>query len=154
MRRERGVTLTSLTIYVIVATILLGTLSFININFMSELGELTKRSKMTIEMMKFYSFFINDVKSADRVLEFSDNYIRFDNGVQYVIKYRANQNKKDNQEYNIYEVYRGDVLITDELSGVFFDYDAEEEFIKVRLYAEENEIVKSEEQYFKVGRGY
>lgn len=154
MRRERGVTLTSLTIYVIVATILLGTLSFININFMSELGELTKRSKMTIEMMKFYSFFINDVKSADRVLEFSDNYIRLDNGVQYVIKYRANQDKEDNQEYDIYEVYRGDVLITDELSGVFFDYDAEEEFIKVRLYAEENEIVKSEEQYFKVGRGY
>lgn len=154
MRGQKGVTLTTLTIYIIVSTILLGTLAFININFMSELGELTKQSKITNEMTKFYSFFIEDVKTANKVLEFSENTLRFDNGVQYTIKYRSNEKNENNQTYNIYEVYRGNALITDKLSGIFFDYNDEEGYVKVRLYAEEEEIIKEDEQYFKVGRGY
>ena len=154
MRSERGVTLTTLTIYIIVATILLGTLSFININFMSELGELTKTSKLTNEMTKFYTFFVEDVKTANKVLEFSDSYIRFDNGVQYFVRYRSNEKIEGSQTYEIYEVYRGDALVTDKLAGVFFEYDSEHEYIKVRLYATEDEIVKNDEQYFKIGRGY
>ena len=34
-----------------------------------------------------------------------------------------------------------------------FDND-EEEYIKVRLYGVEEDIIEEEEQYFKVGRGY
>lgn len=154
MKKQRGVTLTTLSIYIIVATILLGTLSFVNINFMSELANLTKRSKATNEMMKFYAFFIEDVKSANSVLEFSDSYIRFDNGVQYLIKYRSNTKTEGNQTYDIYEIYRGDALISDKFTGVFFDYNAEQEYIKVRLYSAEDNVLKNDEQYFKVGRGY
>ena len=66
MKSSRGVTLTTLSIYIIVSTILLGTLAFVNINFMSELGELTKRSRLTNEMTKFYSYFIEDIKSANK----------------------------------------------------------------------------------------
>lgn len=154
MRNQKGVTLATLSIYIIVTTILLGTLAFVNVNIMSELGELTKRSRLINEMTNFYSFFIKDVKSADRVLEFSEDTIRFDNGVQYKIKYRANSKVENNQTYDIYEVYRGDALITDKLSGVFFDYNDDEEYIKVRLYGVEEDIIEEEEQYFKVGRGY
>lgn len=154
MRKQDGVTLTTLTIYIIVATIFLGTLAFININFMSELGELTKRSKVINEMTKFYSFFVEDVKSAGRVLEFSENYIKFDNGVQYSVAYRANEESMNAQGYDVYEIYRGEALITDKISGVFFDYNNENEYIKVRLYYEDDEIIKNDEQYFKVGRGY
>ena len=121
---------------------------------MSELGELTQRSRISSEMMKFYSFFIDDVKSADKVLEFSEDYIRFDNGVNYSIRYRANKKTEGNQAYDIYEVYRGSALITDKLSGVFFEYNPKEEYIKVNLYAAEEDVVRNDEQYFKVGRGY
>ena len=154
MRSQKGVTLATLSIYIIVTTILLGTLAFVNVNIMSELSELTKRSRLINEMTNFYSFFIKDVKSADRVLEFSEDRIRFDNGVQYKIKYRANSKVENNQTYDIYEIYREDALITDKLSGVFFDYNDEEEYIKVRLYGVEEDIIEEEEQYFKVGRGY
>lgn len=154
MKKQNGVTLTTLTIYIIVATIFLGTLAFVNINFMSELGELTKRSKVVNEMIKFYSFFVEDVKSANRVLEFSDNYIKFDNGVQYSVAYRSNAGSTNKQGYDVYEIYRGNALITDKISGVFFEYDNANEYIKVRLYYEDDEIVKNDEQYFKVGRGY
>lgn len=154
MKSQKGVTLTTLTIYIIVSTILLGTLAFLNVNFMSELGELTKQSKITNEMTNFYSFFIQDIKSANKVLEFSEDFLRFDNGVQYTVKYRSNEKNEDNQTYEIYEVYRGNALITDKLSGVFFDYNNEEGYVKVKLYASEDDIIKHDEQYFKVGRGY
>lgn len=154
MKGQRGVTLTSLTIYIIVSAILLGTLAFININFMSELGELTNSSKYTNEMTKFYSYFIKDVKTAKRVLSFSDNTIKFDNGIQYEIRYRSNNEADENQTYNIYEIYRNNILITDKFSGVFLNYDNEEESIKVRLYIENEDIIKEDEQYFKIGRGY
>ena len=154
MRGQKGVTLTTLTIYIIVATIFLGTVAFININFMSELGQLTKRSKITNEMTKFYSFFVEDVKSAGKVLEYSDNYIKFDNGVQYSVTYRSNKESVGEQEYDVYEINRGSALITDKISDVFFDYNNEDKYIKVRLYYNDNDIIKNDEQFFKVGRGY
>ena len=154
MRGEKGVTLTTLTIYIIVSAILLGTLAFVNINFMSELGELTRKSKLTNEISKFYSYFVEDLKNAKGVLEFSNDSIRFDNGAQYIVKYRSNEKIEDNQTYDVYEVYRGNTLITDELSGIFFDYDNSEGYIKVRLYAVDDNIIHEDEQYFKVGRGY
>ena len=154
MKGQKGVTLTSLTVYIIVSAILLGTLAFININFMSELSELTKSSKYTNETTKFYSYFIKDVKTAKRVLTFSENTIKFDNGIQYEIRYRSNKEDDENQTYNIYEVYRNNILITDKLSGVFLDYNTEEEYINVRLYVEDDDIIKEDEQYFKIGRGY
>lgn len=153
MRKQNGVTLTTLTIYIVVSTVFLGTLAFININFMSELAELTKRSKVINEMTNFYSFFIEDVKSAGRVMEFSEDYIKFDNGVQYKVTYRTNEGIS-NEGYNVYEIYRGEALITDKMSGVFFDYNNESEYIKVRLYYEDDELIKNDEQFFKVGCGY
>ena len=105
-------------------------------------------------MTKFYAYFIEDVKSAESVVEFSDNFVKFNNGVQYKVNYRSNQKTEESQTYDVYEVYRGDTLITDELSGVFFEYNNSEGYIKVRLYAENEDIIKADEQYFMVGRGY
>ena len=154
MKNQRGVTLTTLTIYIIVSTILLGTLTFININFMSELSDLTKRSKDTNELLKVYSFFVNDVKSAKSVLEYSDSFLRFDNGTTYTIRYRANRKVSGSHSYDVYEIYCGDVLITDQLSGAFFEYDAEDKYVKLKLTMLHDDKLVTENQFFKVGRGY
>ncbi len=154
MKNQRGVTLTTLTIYIIVSTILLVTLAFINVNFMSELSELTKRSKNSSEILMIYSFFVNDVKSANSVVEFSESHLRFDNGVTYTIKYRANSKTYGEQAYDVYEIYRDSKMITDQLSGAFFRYEAEDQYVVLKLSMMENNVVKSEEQFFKVGRGY
>ena len=54
----------------------------------------------------------------------------------------------------MYEINRGSALITDKISGVFFDYNNEDKYIKVRLYYNDNDVIKNDEQFFKVGRGY
>ena len=122
VRNNRGVTLTSLSVYIVVSVIVLASLTFLNINFMSQIADLSQKSEKTNELLKVQSYLINDIKSANRVLEFSDKYLRFDNGVEYTVKYRANE-KRGEQTYDVYELYRGDVLVTDEMANIAFEYD-------------------------------
>lgn len=122
MKNNRGVTLASLSVYIIVSIIVLASLTFLNINFMSKIADLSKKSEKTNEILKVESYIIKDAKSAGRILEFSPHYLRLDNGVEYTIKYRSNEKNSDGQTYETYELYRGDVLVSDGLSNIEFDY--------------------------------
>ena len=83
-----------------------------------------------------------------------------DNGVEYKIKYRANEKKESNQTYDIYELYRNNVLVTDKMSNLSFDYQQEndnyiennvEKWVIVNMVDAEYE---GGEFYVKVGKGY
>ena len=122
VRTNKGVTLTSLSIYIIVSVIILSSLSFLNINFMSQIADLSAKSEKTNELLKAQTFLISDIKAANGVLEFSDKYLKLDNGIEYFIRYRANE-KRGEQTYDVYELYRGDVLVTDKMANIEFDYN-------------------------------
>lgn len=155
MKKDRGVTILSLSVYIIVSVVILATLSFLNINFMSQIADLTVKSEKSSEVLKAQAYILDDLKSADRVLEFSEKYLRLNNGVEYLVKYRANE-QKEQQTFNIYELYRNDVLITDELSNVEFDFDnsGNEESVIVKLYYTKDNHVYGDSYQIKVGRGY
>ena len=87
MKSNRGVTLTSLTVYIIVLAIILVLLTFISANYTSQISEITNQGRISNEVIKLYSFIISDAKSSSKVSEFSDDFIRFDNGTSYSIKY-------------------------------------------------------------------
>ena len=126
MRSQKGVTLTSLSVYVVVSVIILSSLTFLNINLMSQIAELSQKSERSNEMLKVQSMLIADIKAAKEVKQYSDDFLLFDNGVKYTIKYRANtavNPAAPNQTYDIYELYRNNVLITDEMTNLSFDYE-------------------------------
>ncbi len=155
MKKDRGVTILSLSVYIIVSVVILATLSFLNINFMSQIADLTVKSEKSSEVLKAQACLLDDLKSADRVLEFSEKYLRLNNGVEYLVKYRANEQKEE-QTFNIYELYRNDVLITDELSNVEFAFDnsGNQESVTVKLYYTKDNNVYGDSYQIKVGRGY
>ena len=155
MKKDRGVTILSLSVYIIVSVVILATLSFLNINFMSQIADLTVKSEKSSEVLKAQACLLDDLKSADRVLEFSEKYLRLNNGVEYLVKYRANEQKEE-QTFNIYELYRNNVLITDELSNVEFDFDNSDnqESVIVKLYYTKDNNVYGDSYQIKVGRGY
>ena len=155
MKKDRGVTILSLSVYIIVSVVILATLSFLNINFMSQIADLTIKSEKSSEVLKAQAYILDDLKSADRVLEFSEKYLRLNNGVEYLVKYRANEQKEE-QTFNIYELYRNNVLITDELSKVEFDFDNSDnqESVIVKLYYTKDNYVYGDSYQIKVGRGY
>lgn len=162
MFNNRGVTLTSLSIYIVVSVIVFSSLTFLNINFMSQIADLSIKSEKTNEVLKVECFILNDIKSANSILEYSDKYLKFDNGVEYTVKYRANKNtgSGDSQSYDIYELYRNDVLITDKMATISFDrdvkYDASNklvaEIVIMTLYYEQEGNLYGNTQYVKVGK--
>ncbi len=163
MRSQKGVTLTSLSVYVVVSVIILSALTFLNINLMSQIADLSQKSELSNEMLKVQSMLISDIKSAREVKQYSDDYLLFDNGVRYTIRYRANEVVSDgstNQTYDIYELYRNDVLITDKMTNLSFDYEEaydsyyQENLEKWIIINMVDSNYTGGEFYVRVGRGY
>lgn len=159
VKKDSGVTLASLSVYIIVSVIVLSSLTFLNINFMSQIAELSQKSEYTNELLKAEAALITDIKAANRVMEYSDKYLKFDNGVEYKVKYRSNV-KLDNQKYDVYELYRNNVLITDKMTNISFEYsEKEDEYLQenfitwITVKMLDTNFVRSE-FYVRVGKGY
>ena len=157
---KKGVTLTSLSVYVVVSVVVLASLTFLNINYMSQIADLSQRSEDINEVLKVKSMMISDIKSAREIKQYSKDYLLLDNGVEYRIKYRANEEKETNQTYDIYELYRNDVLITDKMSNLSFEYQQQyddylqenvEKWVIINLVDLDYE---GGEFFVRVGRGY
>jgi len=139
---KKGITITSLTIYVIVATVIVGILVFLNANFFSNINELTDKASIVGESLDFKSAFIRDLKSENemKVTDYSDNMIRLSNNVKYEIRVLD----KD-AEQKKYAIYRNDVQIAKNIvnhsvvegqkvkEGPFFEYDSIRNTVKVGL---------------------
>ena len=89
MKSQKGITLISLTIYVIVMAIVVGVVAIISTFFYSNMKSTKQDLDPITEYTKFNSFFSDEVNHSNiKILdcgttENGQNYIVFDNGVQY-----------------------------------------------------------------------
>ena len=89
MKSQKGITLISLTIYVLVMAIVVGVVAIISTFFYSNMNNTTQDLDPITEYTKFNSFFSDEVNHSNiKILdcgttEDGQNYIVFDNGVQY-----------------------------------------------------------------------
>lgn len=126
MKNQKGVTLASLTIYVIVAGIVVILLAFLNANFFSQMSDLTSKTKVTNQYSRFMSFFINDLKSSDTVLEYSQSEIKFSNGSKYEIRKMEDENK--------YVIYRDSIKICENIVSKYFYIEDTDEYIHAPIF--------------------
>ena len=100
MKSEKGMTLTSLIIYIIIMLFVIGVISMISTFFYNNIDEVGKNVNPSQEFTRFSSFFLKDMKKTDRnILECSEegSYVIFSDGTQYTFKNNA--------------IYRGKVKI-------------------------------------------
>lgn len=83
MKSEKGVTLTSLILYIMVATIVIGTMAVISSDFFSNVDKTKNQNEYAEEFNKFNMFFIQDVKNNNSA-EVSDTQITFNDGNTYI----------------------------------------------------------------------
>lgn len=84
MKTEKGVTLVSLTIYIIVMTIVIGVISMISTYFFKNTKNVLKDIEPIAEQTRFSSFFTEEVnRSNSKILACDEHYVVFDNEVQY-----------------------------------------------------------------------
>ena len=86
MRKERGITLIALNIYIISMCIIIAALSMISNLFYSNTKYLEDNSKNISEYNKFNMYFIEDVKNNKNTYQVTENIIIFEDGTVYTYK--------------------------------------------------------------------
>ena len=91
MKEEKGITLGSITIYVIALLIIVGLISTITSFFYSNIINVNDNSRNMAEITKFNMYFLKDVKNANNTVTVSgDNTnITFSSGNVYTFKNNA-----------------------------------------------------------------
>lgn len=84
-KEERGVTLTALTIYMIIFTLVIGVLTTVSTFFYGNIYEVIDQPKYVTEYNKFIMFFGVDIKNYNSA-EVTDTTIKFAGGPTYVYK--------------------------------------------------------------------
>ena len=95
MKSEKGVTLTALVIYVVVATVVIGALAIISSYFYSNMGYVKDQTEYVSEYNKFNMFFIQDVKTNQKADVVTDT-ITFGDGTEY--QYKEGKIYRNNEE--------------------------------------------------------
>ncbi len=87
MKSQKGVTLTSLVIYILLVLIIVGILATITANFQSNIKEMNKEGTKNTEIDKFNVYFLKEVKKQGNAIDtISDNEILFTSGNKYIFK--------------------------------------------------------------------
>lgn len=111
MKSQKGITLVSLTVYIIVMIIVVAMVTVISSYFYTDIKSVGKNINPLTEYTKFNSFFTEEVNHPNiKILECETNYIVFDNGVQYTFI-------PENQG-----IYRNRVKIAKEVESCTFEY--------------------------------
>lgn len=105
MKSEKGITLTSLVIYVIVATLVISAIATLSSFFFSNMGLIKFQQDYAPEFNKFSMFFVEDVKK-NRTAEVTTTTVTFEDGTKY--------------QYNNGKIYRNDIVITERVDSVNF----------------------------------
>lgn len=136
MKSQKGVTLISLTIYVIVMTIVVAVMAMVSSYFFTNTSSLSGNMNSLTEYTKFNGFFTEEINKQNiKVLECKSNYVVFNNGVQYTYIPENNGIYKDkvkiadkvkNCEF-LYQIKNGKEVVTvkltmDELAEKSVDY--------------------------------
>jgi len=107
MKSQKGITLTSLVIYIVVATIVISTMAVVSSFFFSNMDLIKNKDQYAIEFNKFNMFFVNDIKS-NKIVEINGNKLTFPDGTIY--------------EYNSEQkvIYRNNTQIAKQIQEVTF----------------------------------
>lgn len=111
MKSQKGVTLISLTVYIIVMVIVVAIVSVISTYFYKNIDAVSNKINPMTEYTKFNSFFSDEVNHKNiKVLECKGNYMVFDNGIQYTF---IAENRG---------IYRNKVKIAEDVENCTFEY--------------------------------
>lgn len=140
MKKEQGITLITLIIYILLMTFILAGVSSITASFYSNTNEFDKESESAVAYSKFNMYFLTDIKRKNASIESSGrNYV--------IITYEDDGNSVDSGDITVEgaetrrveyskqndSLYRNKVKICDNVDDAVFIADTEENTIKVEV---------------------
>lgn len=110
MKSEKGITLTSLVIYIMVATLLISSMATLTSFFFSNINLIKGQQQYAPEFNKFSMFFVEDVKK-NKTAEVTTTTITFEDGTVY--------------QYNNNKIYRNGTVITEKVDSIIFSLNTQ-----------------------------
>lgn len=126
MKSQKGITLISLTIYVIVMAIVIGVIAIVTGVFFKSLQQSNFYTDPIAEYTAFNSYFSEEVNHPGlKILNCEDNYVAFDNGIVYTFS-------EENQG-----IYRNQVKICKDIEQCTFSETIKngKQVVEVRIKA-------------------
>ena len=126
MKSQKGITLISLNIYVIVMAIVIGVIAIVTGVFFKSLQQSNFYTDPIAEYTAFNSYFSEEVNhSGLKILNCEDNYVAFDNGIVYTFS-------EENQG-----IYRNQVKICKDIEECTFSETIKngKQVVEVRIKA-------------------
>lgn len=128
MKKERGITLIALIVYIILMTFVVAGVTAITNSFYNNINEMDKTSESAVSFAKFNMYFINDIKSENvRIVSSSPNQVQISfknkDGQDQTVKYSV-QNKT---------LYRDKIKICDKVNDANITTNTSTNTITVKL---------------------
>lgn len=141
MKSERGITLISITIYVIVMTLLVALISIITNYFYKNVNISSKQEEINNQYTKFVSYFSEEVNNPEnKILEVKTENDETDNKISYIIFSSGNQYTFVKQNKAIYQ---GKVKIASFIKDCDFILENETTLkVNITFEGEELDIVR------------
>lgn len=111
MKKERGITLSSLLVYIIVMFIVIGAMTGISTMFYNNVKDLDASGAEISKFNTFNSYFVKEIKSPNNSVDTisnSGNYILFKSGNSFIFKNN--------------EIYYNDLKIVSDVDNMTFSY--------------------------------
>lgn len=134
MKSQRGVTLTSLVVYVVAITIIVSIMAVITTNFYKTIDDSNSNIEPYVEYTKFNSYFTDDInKESIKILDCNNNYIALNDEVQYTY---VSENKA---------IYKNRVKICKDVTACRFSTEIKngKEVIKIQMTIGNKEYTNS-----------
>ena len=112
MKRESGITLMSLIIYIILLILVTSMLATMSTMFYKNTGKIEETAKYSGEFNKFNMYFIEDVKKYNNTYNVTSSEVIFKDGTTYA--YRKNVGEESGA------IYRDHVKICDKITNCVF----------------------------------
>lgn len=125
MKSERGVTITSIMIYVIALTVAVLTIGRLITYFYKNINVIDTSSVSDGEYMKFNSYFTDEVNIEGNEVELC----AVENGTNYIIFFKT----QNQYTFKNGKIYRGKVKICDNIDSCTFSYEENTKIISVDL---------------------
>lgn len=116
MKSQKGITLVSLLVYIIVMIIIIGGLSTISSNFYRNTQALEVDTEDIVEFSNFNEYFIKEIKKANNKIDnISEDgtYIVFTDGNSFMLNNKS--------------IYYNQIEISKNVNSLKFEYDKDEE---------------------------
>ena len=127
MKEQKGITLISLIIYVVLITFVVAGVSLLTSSFYKNVREFDNESESVVSYSKFNMYFLNDIKKDKiQIDEYQDNYL---------ILFRKDNLNNESIQYSIQNgaLYRNKVKICDDVKDGKFTANLSNDTINVYL---------------------